>query len=158
MRNRKLNLCMELLALFLFAITLFMWACILSSCTPKPPNVPACEHLAQRLSTDPKTGHMILSPSPTCMKHISEPECGHCVMIISGVEFFVGESTAVQLKGKPWSKIRQESVYLPAVESYAPLSAYVIDACKKMNCSDDVDAFKIKLDSLNGVSGAISNP
>lgn len=131
---------------------------LISGCAPTPPDVPACEHMAQRLATDPVTGHMLLTPSPTCMKQISEPECGHCVYIVSGKEVFLGEQAGHWLNGKPWSKLRQTSVYLPVAESYAPLATYIINACKKMNCSDDVDKFKVKLDSLNGVSGAISNP
>jgi hypothetical protein len=140
-----------------FAILLGLLISV-SACTPKPPDVPACEHMAQRLSTDPLTGHLLLSPSPTCLKQIGEPECGHCVFIVSGKELFLGESVGHLLKGKPWSKVRQQAVYLPAVESYAPLATYVINSCKKMGCSDDVDKFKIKLDSLNGVSGSLSNP
>lgn len=133
--------------------------CILIfSCAPKPPDVPACEHLAQRLYQDPITNHQMIAPSPTCMKQIGEPECGRCVWIVSGKEAFLGESSGHWLNGKPWSKLRQESVYLPAAESYAPLATYIINSCKKMGCSDDVDRFKVKLDSLNGVKGALSNP
>ena len=134
------------------------WLLISSGCAPKPPDVPACEHMAQRLSTDPVSGHMLLAPSPTCMKQIAEPECGHCVYIVSGKEFFLGEQAGHWLNGKPWSKIRQQSVYLPAAESYAPLETYIINSCEKMGCDSDVTKFKVKLDSLNGVSGAISNP
>lgn len=130
----------------------------LSSCTPKPPDVPVCEHLAQHLSNDPVSGHLILNPSPTCMKEIGEAECGHCVFIVTGNEFFLGEGKDHQLNKKPWSKIRTESVYLPAQESYAPIAAYMIDSCKKMHCSDELEKFKIKLNSLNGVAPALSNP
>lgn len=124
------------------------------SCAPKPPDVPACEHLAQRLAQDLVSGHLLLTPSPTCTKEIGEPECGHCVYIVTGREMFLGEKEGHWLNGKPWSKIRQEAVYLPAVEAYAPLASYIINSCKKMHCSDDVDKFRIKLDSLNGVSAA----
>lgn len=58
---------------------------------------------------------------------------------------------------KPWSLVKEESIYLPAVESYAPLSTHIINECQKIKCSAQVDAFKIKLDSLNGISGALSN-
>lgn len=136
-------------------LTLFILA--LSACSPTPPDVPACEHMASHLSVE-ADGHMIWAPSPTCMKQISEPECGHCVWIVSGKEAFIGEQKGHWLNGKTWSKIRAQSAYLPAAESYAPLATYIINACKKMGCSDDVDKFKVKLDSLNGVSGALSNP
>lgn len=126
-----------------------------SACAPKPPDVPACEQLSQRLYTDPVTQHQMLSPSPTCMKQIGEVECGHCVYIVSGNEVFIGEAKGHWLNGKPWSQIKASAVYLPAVESYAPLSAYIINACEKMGCNDDVDKFKVKLDSLNGVKAVI---
>lgn len=138
----------------LFAISLFC----LSSCTPKPPDVPACEHLGQHLSNDPATGHLLLNPSPTCMEEIGEPECGHCVFIRSGNIFFVGEKEGHLYNKKPWSKLRQQSVYLPAEESYAPLAAYIIDSCKKMHCSEELEKFRIKLNSLNGVAKALAIP
>lgn len=136
---------------------ILLWS--LSSCAPKPPDVPACEHMAQRFETDPVTGHLILSPSPTCMRAIDEPECGHCVYIVSGRELFLGENEKHRLNGKPWSVIRSQAVYLPAEESYAPLAAYIINACKKMGCSDEVSRFKIKLDFLDKVQKAgVQNP
>lgn len=137
-----------------FVISLFL----LASCSPKPPDVPVCEFLPQRLAYDLVNGHLLLSPSPTCMKQIGESECAHCVFIVSGNEFFLGEGKDHQLNGKPWSKVRAESVYLPAKESYAPLAAYLIDSCKKMHCSEDLEKFKVKLDSLNGITGALANP
>lgn len=139
-------------------LSVILFSLQISACTPKPPDVPACEHMAQHLSTDPVTGHLILSASPTCMKELNEPECGHCVWIMSGKEAYIGENDGHWLNGKPWSKIRQQSVYLPAKESYAPLATYIINSCNKMGCSSDVDKFKIKLDSLNGIAGAVSNP
>lgn len=98
----------------------------------------------------------MLSSSPTCMKQISEPECGHGVSIMLGREIFVGEGAGHWMNGKPWSKLRQQSVYLPAAESYAPLATYVINSCEKMGCSGDVTKFKVKLDSLNGVAAVVS--
>jgi hypothetical protein len=92
------------------------------------------------------------------MEKIKEPSCGHCVFIVSGKELFIGEKPEHYLDKKPWSTIVQTSVMLPAIESYSPLSKYIINSCKKMNCNDQVDRFKIKLDSLNGVKGAIENP
>lgn len=83
------------------------------------------------------------------MKNIKEVECGHCVMIVSKKEFFVGEKEENRYNKKPWSQIREESVLFPAEESYAPLSQYVINACKKMNCNDQVNRFKVKLNVFN---------
>lgn len=138
-------------------LLLLIISCVfLTSCSPKIPDVFVFESLEQRLSTDPMSGHLILSPSPTCMKQIKEVSCGHGVKIVSGEEIFVGEITLYA--GKKWSELKAESIYVPAKESYAPLSAYIINSCKKMNCDSQVDAFKVKLDSLNGISGAMKNP
>lgn len=127
-------------------------------CTPRPPDVPACEHLGQRLTVDPVTGHDMLEASPTCMQEIQERECGFCVYIVSGRKIFIGENAPHLLNGKPWSKIRTQSILLPAVESYAPLSAYIINSCKKMNCDDDVARFRVKLGTLKTAASAVSDP
>lgn len=129
---------------------------LLANCAPKPPDVPVCEKLTQRLAKDPETDHLILRPSPTCMKKIGEAECGHCTYIVSGKEIFVGEDKKYHLNGKPWSQITRESIVVPAVESYAPLAEYVINACKKMKCDKDVERFKLKVDSLNGINDALN--
>jgi hypothetical protein len=129
---------------------------LLSSCdTPQPPDVPACEQLSQYLTKDPVTDHDILNPSPTCEAAIGEPECGHCVYMVSGKEIFIGELEAHQFNKKPWSKLKRQAVYLPAVESFSPVEKYMINACHKMQCNDQIDRFKVKLDSLNGVADAI---
>lgn len=72
-------------------------------------------------------------------------------------EAYVGEGKEHLLSGKKWSEIKSESVYLPAVESYAPLSTYIINSCEKMNCSEQVDRFKVKIDSLGSIGSAIKN-
>lgn len=135
----------------------------LTSCATKPPDVFVYEHLAQRLVTDPVTGHLLLKADPVCMKEIGEAECGHGVAIVSQTEIVIGESKCVKLDAlrtvfkcvKPWSQLRRESVYVPAVESYAPLATYIINSCKKMNCDDQVTKFKIGLDSLNGIDAVL---
>jgi hypothetical protein len=128
-----------------------------TSCAPKPPDVPVCENLSQRLAMDPETEHLTLTPSPTCERQISEMECGHCTYIVSGKEIFVGNEPGHLLNGKSWDRIKLESVYVPAVESFGPLSDYIINSCKKLNCNNQVDAFKIKLDSLKDVGAAVKN-
>ncbi len=130
---------------------------LISGCTPKPPDVFVFEYLAQHLSTDPTTQHLILTPSPTCIEKISEPECGHGVSVVLGAEVFVGEAKEHWFKGKPWSQLKQEAVYCPAEECYAPLSQYIINSCEKMHCNDQVAKFKIKLDALSGIIGAVKN-
>jgi len=132
----------------LFAI-LSLWST--SACTPKIPDVPACENLSEHLVTELTTGHLILVPSPACMKAIGERTCGHCVYIISGREVFVGEQEAHHLNKKPWSKLKNESVYLPAEEAYAPLATYIINACKKMGCNKDVERFRVRLGNLKSI-------
>jgi len=122
---------------------------LLLSCAPQPPDVPVCEALAQHLAQDLGSGHLVLKPSPACVAAINEPECGHCTYIVSGHQVYVGEAQASWLNGKPWSAIKAESVYVPSVESYAPLATYIINACKQMNCSDAVTKFKVKVDSVN---------
>lgn len=127
----------------------------LTNCANVPPDVVACEYLTQRLARDPVTTHLILKPSPVCTKEINEPECGHCTYIMSGREVYVGEKKEHFFNGKPWSQLKSESIYLPAVESYAPLSTYIINSCKQMNCSDDVTRFKVKLDSLSSIGSLV---
>lgn len=80
------------------------------------------------------------------MEKINEPECGHCTRIVSGIEFYVGEKKL--FNEKPWSQLKMESVYVPSKESYAPLAAYMINACKKMRCQDEVTRFRTKLDPI----------
>lgn len=137
----------------LFTILCFL---ALNACTIKPPDVYVFEPLDQHQYVDPGTDHIFLEPSPTCVAKINEPACGHGVSIMSGQDLYVGEKTLY--KGKKWSELRAEAVLLPAVESYAPLEAYIINACKKMNCDKQVDSFKVKLDELNGVSAATKSP
>lgn len=120
----------------------------LTNCAPNPPDVPAFKWLKQRLATDPLTQHIIIKPDPHCMEQIKEPECGYGVFVKTGKEIFVGELPANLYKGKTWSQLREQSIYLPVKESYEPLEAYVIDSCKKMGCEDDVTRFKIKIDRL----------
>jgi hypothetical protein len=119
-----------------------------SACGPKPPNIPVCKDLKQRL-VSVSTGHLILSANPVCFKEIGEVECGRCTYIVSGKIFFIGEQKKNEFGGKPWSQIRRESILIPSKESYAPLAAYLINSCKKMGCSDEVTRFKVKIDSLD---------
>lgn len=149
--------CMKNMSWLKFLPLIISFALLLNACAPKPPDVPVCEKLVQRLATDPKTQHLMLTASPTCMKQIQEPECGHCTYIVSGKEIFVGENKKTWLNNKPWSQIQKESILVPAQESYAPLSSYLINSCEKMNCDKDVQRFKVKLDSLSSV-GEVLNP
>lgn len=131
---------------------ILLWSLIeATACTPEPPDVPAFESLTQRLVTDPITGHLLLSPSPTCIEKIGEAECCHGVFIMSRKEIFVGEGPFALYNGKGCKELLAESVHLPAKESYAPLATYIINACKKMNCNSQVDRFLIPINMLSGV-------
>lgn len=123
-----------------------------SGCATVPPDVPACEHMSSRIYQDPQSGHDMLEPSPACWSAIGEFECGHCVWIMSGKEAIIGEKPGSWLNGKPWSKVKAQSVYMPAEESYGPMAAYAINACRKMHCDKDVEKFKVKLESLKATT------
>lgn len=133
-------------------LLILLWS--LTSCATKPPDIAVFEYLTQHLGKDPETGHILLRPSPACMKAIQEAECGHGVYIVSGKEIFIGEKAPNLFNGKTWTEIKSSSVYLPAKESYAPLVTYIINSCKKANCDEQVDKFKIKIDSLKGITEA----
>jgi len=120
----------------------------LISCATKPPDVFVFKHLSQRIATDPSTGHLLLKPSPTCMKEIKEVECGRGRSIVSGQIVFVGEDKKTWFNKKPWSQLRRESILVPAEESYAPIATYLINSCKQANCSDELTKFKVKVDSV----------
>lgn len=92
------------------------------------------------------------------MKAIGESDCGHGVYIVSKREVFVGEHPSHWFNKKPWSQLQRESIYLPAVESYAPLAKYIINSCDKMGCNSQVDRFKVVIPTLSGIDGAIKNP
>lgn len=92
------------------------------------------------------------------MEKIVEFECGHGVFIMSGREVWVGENKENWFNGKPWSQLKRESILVPAVESYAPLSTYIINSCAKNNCDAEVDRFKVKIDELKSVGDAMTRP
>lgn len=90
------------------------------------------------------------------MKEVGESECGHCSYTMEKKSIFVGEKEKYHFNGKPWSQLRRESILVPAQESYAPMITYMINACKKMNCDDEVNKFRVKLDSLDGIREVLS--
>lgn len=138
--------------LLLFTILL----CSVTSCRT-PPDVFAFETYDQRLVKDATTGHTMLMPSPYCVKHIDEPSCCHGVSIVRGREVYVGEKEEHFWKGKSCSQLIRESVHLPAVESFAPLSTFTINECKRNKCSDKITPFKVKLDGLTSIGDVIKN-
>lgn len=126
---------------------------LLIDCAHAPPDVPVCQGLSERLYKDPVTAHLIYAPNPVCIKQTGEASCGHCTYIVSGKQVYVGSKAPYLLDKKPWLKIVAESVLVPSVESYAPLSAYIINACEQLNCSADVTRFKVQVDSVTPASG-----
>lgn len=73
---------------------------------------------------------------------------------MSGKEIFVGELPEHLYSGKKASELMNESVFLPAKESYAPLATALINFCKKTNCNSDVTKFKVRLNTLQPVANA----
>ena len=107
------------------------------------PDVPACRDIPSRVVN--REGRVFVEASPLCWEHTQELSCGHCVYIKSGREVFVGESEKTRLFGKKWSELRDQSVLLPAAESYAPLSVYLINSCKRLKCDGSVEKFLVKI-------------
>jgi len=130
----------------------------LISCALKPPDVPVFEDLQQWVGTDPVTKHLILNASPMCMLKIQEVECGHGVFIVSGKEIYIGENAPNLYNGKKWSQLKSESIYCPAKECFAPIETYMVNTCAQNKCDNTIDAYKVKLDSLNGISGVLATP
>lgn len=143
-----------------FAILL---CCLISACAHKPPDVFVFEPLTQRVYEDETTHHTMVMPSPTCMdgdetkglKGIGEPECGHGMSIMKGREILVGERPENYFNGKPWSQIQRESILVPAVESFAPIQAHMINTCQQMKCDPELEKFKVKIDSFSGLKEII---
>lgn len=126
-------------------LMIFISLFVLANCAHKPPDVFAFKSLEQYLVIDPVTGNLFLEPSPACMEAIKEAECGYGVSIVTGQQVYVGEKTL--FNKKTWSDLKSQSVYLPAQESYAPLSTYIINACRKANCDSEVNRFIIRFGS-----------
>ena len=81
----------------------------------------------------------------------------HGVFIVSKKEVFVGEKPEHFYNKKPGSQLLNESVHLPAVESYAPVIKYIINSCASSGCNKDVDRFRVVLPTIDGITGAIKN-
>lgn len=138
-----------LLSLLLFSLI---------KCVSAPPDIYVFEDLEAYSTTDPSTQHQILNPSPACWTAIQEMACGHGIAIISGKEIFVGDIPVHFYNGKSWTQLKEESIYMPAAESYAPLATYTINTCKIDNCSASLENFKVKLDELNGIAPLLNAP
>lgn len=77
---------------------------------------------------------------------------------MSGKIIFVGEDEKNHFNGKPWSQLQSQSILVPAEESYAPLSTYIINSCKAANCSDDITRFKVKIDAVKDDEPVLITP
>jgi len=63
---------------------------------------------------------------------------------------FVGEKPE-HFTIKNGSQLLNESVHLPAVESYAPVIKYIINSCASSGCNKDVDRFRVVLPTIDGI-------
>ena len=124
---------------------------LLTSCAVQPPDVVILTELNEHIGIDPITGHTILRPSPTCFEKIQELNCLYGVYTMSGKEVFIGNNPVNYFNGKSATQIKEESILMPAVESYSPMVTYIINSCKALNCNSDVTKFKVKIDSLNSI-------
>lgn len=94
-------------------------------------------------------------PNPVCMKEISEPECGFFSWTVSDKIQFVGEKKETWMNGLPWSKVKEESLFLP-IESMQKIKESFIVGCKKYGCSNaDISKWRIKMDSVLVSDGII---
>lgn len=109
------------------------------------------------MGTNASNGHVELRPDPICMEQIGEMECGHGVYIMSKKEIYVGEGAKTLFNGKKWSQVKAESMYVPAKESYAPLTSYITNECKQMNCSKQVEAFKVRAGEFKNIGALLKN-
>jgi hypothetical protein len=142
------------LKFLLLIASLLLLSVLTLSCNPNIPDIFVFELLSQSLSKNSK-GDVLLTASPTCMAQIKEPECLHGTSIMTGTQIYVGQLTL--FKGKTMKQLQTESLLVPAIESYAPLETYIVNSCKKLHCSKQVEEFRVKLNGLNGISGAINN-
>jgi hypothetical protein len=126
---------------------LILSVCLTSCATLTPPDVFVFKNLEPSLVIDESNNHVYLTPSAACMEAIQEAACGYGVSIVTGKKHFVGEHEKTWFNKKPWSQLKAESIYVPSEESYAPMSAYMINACKKMNCNSEITKFRVKFDS-----------
>lgn len=124
---------------------------LLINCSVQPPNIYIFEEMNEHMGIDPITGHTILRPSPTCYTKIQELSCLHGVATMTGDEIFIGELPEHFFNGKPASQIKEESILMPADESYSPMVTYIINSCKALNCNSDVTRFKVKIESLKNI-------
>lgn len=138
----------------------------LNSCAGmQPPDVPGCTPLNSKLVkwSPPmlpatRADGLVYRPNPVCMSEIGEGDCGYCTFTISEKSIFVGEKPEHHFNKKPWSQLRKKCVLFPAQESYAPLKAFAINACKQMGslgACKDIAKWRIKLDSLDSVGTLI---
>lgn len=139
---------------------------LLSSCAGlQPPDVPGCTPLNSKLvnwhppmTPATRADGLVYRPNPVCMAEIGEGDCGKCVFTISEKPIYVGDKPEHHFNKKPWSQLRKKCVLLPAAESYAPLKAFFINACKQMGslgACKDIAKWRVKLDSLDSVGDVI---
>lgn len=121
--------------------SLLVWLASCRTAAP-PPDINVCTELSMRQSVDPKTKHVILTPSPLCEQKIGEPSCGVCSTIISNQVTYVGELHP--LNGSKWSEVKATAVMVPAA-SWADLNKYMVDNCYQNSCNQAIDQFRVNV-------------
>jgi hypothetical protein len=96
---------------------------ILVSCASAPPDIPVC---------------MSLKDSPLC-EAVGRKDCGYCVHIMSGNDYFVGDETEEM---DSWERLQSTAIIFPH-DSYKQLIVWIINTCKRHKCSKDVSKFLI---------------
>ena len=131
----------------------------------KVPDAPVCMGLSMKPETRvmPDLGKLtVMRPNPVCMKEINEPYCGVCTYTISDKTVYVGNDwnhlLEVQGKKKTWDTIVEEGFTVPA-ETQVAFKAFAINVCKNTGaCAQEIDRWRIKLDSLDSVGKSLKKP
>ena len=93
-------------------------------CASAPPDVPVC---------------VALHNSPLC-EEVGRDNCGYCVHIVSGNDYFIGNAT--EEFPKSWEQVLDTAVIVPH-DSYKELAVWIINTCKKTKCHKEISKFKI---------------
>lgn len=133
------------------------------SCTTL--DVPVCRELKSKITVTkdafgiPTT---TIRANPKCAKAIGEASCGYCTWTNSDKDQWVGENKKTWLYDEPWSKIKDEGTIAPS-QSMAKLKAAINTQCRDDNgptggMCGDAGKWRVKLDSLDSIGEAVSQP
>lgn len=111
---------MKIIKAIIYPILFFVFA----GCASAPPDVPVC---------------VWLHNSPLC-EEVGRDNCGYCVHIISGNDYFIGNATDEMQQS--WEQILNTAIIFPH-DSYKELAVWIINTCKKTKCHKEISKFKI---------------